>query len=159
MTLATTLKEGLVVGCRSMPGNPYDGHTLAQTLEQVGILTNHTPKTAIVDKGYRGIELPDVQILRSGQRKGITKTLKAMIKRRSAIEPTIGHMKMDGRLGRNPLKGELGDALHAVLCGAGHNIRLLLKKLRLFCIQFGLDLQELLTMLKLGNSRVLQIDG
>jgi len=40
-------------------------------------------------------------------------------------------MKMDGRLGRNPLKGALGDALHAVLCGAGHNIRLLLKKLRL----------------------------
>ena len=54
-----------------------------------------------------------------------------MIKRRSAIEPTIGHMKSDGRLGRNPLKGALGDALHAVLCGAGHNIRLLLKKLRL----------------------------
>jgi IS5 family transposase len=54
-----------------------------------------------------------------------------MIKRRSAIEPTIGHMKTDGRLARNPLKGALGDALHAVLCGAGHNIRLLLKKLRL----------------------------
>jgi transposase, IS5 family len=54
-----------------------------------------------------------------------------MIKRRSAIEPTIGHMKTDGRLRRNPLKGELGDALHAVLCGAGHNISLLPKKLRL----------------------------
>lgn len=58
-----------------------------------------------------------------------------VIKRRSAIEPTIGHMKMDGRLGRNPLKGSLGDALHAVLCGAGHNIRLLLKKLRLLFAQ------------------------
>jgi IS5 family transposase len=55
-----------------------------------------------------------------------------MIKRRSAIEPTIGHMKSDGRLDRNPLKGALGDALHAVLCGAGHNIRLLLSLLRLF---------------------------
>jgi IS5 family transposase len=44
-------------------------------------------------------------------------------------------MKMDGRLGRNPLKGVLGDALHAVLCGAGHNIRLLLKKLRLLFVQ------------------------
>jgi IS5 family transposase len=50
-----------------------------------------------------------------------------MIKRRSAIEPTIGHMKTDGRLGRNPLKGVPGDALHAVLCRAGHNIRLLPK--------------------------------
>ena len=55
--------------------------------------------------------------------------------RRSAIEPTIGHMKMDGRLDRNPLKGQLGDALHAVLCGAGHNIRLLMRKLRLLFVQ------------------------
>jgi IS5 family transposase len=55
-----------------------------------------------------------------------------MIKRRSAIEPTIGHMKSDGKLGRNWLKGALGDAIHAVLCGAGHNLRLILRKLRLF---------------------------
>jgi IS5 family transposase len=55
-----------------------------------------------------------------------------MIKRRSAIEPTIGHMKNDGKLGRNWLKGALGDATHAVLCGAGHNIRLIINKLK-FC--------------------------
>ena len=71
-----------------------------------------------------------------------------MIKRRSAIEPTIGHMKMDGRLGRNPLKGAIGDALHAVLCGAGHNIRLLLKKLRLLGADFDLILSEILAVLK-----------
>jgi len=71
-----------------------------------------------------------------------------MIKRRSAIEPTIGHMKMDGRLGRNPLKGAIGDALHAVLCGAGHNIRLLLKKLRLLGADFGLILSEIFAILK-----------
>lgn len=46
-----------------------------------------------------------------------------MIKRRSAIEPPIGHMKMDGRLARNPLKGALGEALRAVMCGAGRNPR------------------------------------
>ncbi len=131
VSIATTLNEGLVVGMRSMPGNPYDGHTLEETLEQVGILAERAPTTAIVDKGYRGVEVEGVRILRSGQRRGITRTLKAMIKRRSAIEPTIGHMKMDGRLGRNPLKGALGDALHAVLCGAGHNLRLMMKKLRL----------------------------
>ena len=119
-----------MVGCRSMPGNPYDGHTLAETIEQVSILTDHNPQTVIVDKGYRGVELDGVQILRSGQRRGVTKALKAMIKRRSAIEPSIGHMKMEGRLARNPLKGALGDALHAVLCGAGHNIRLLINQLK-----------------------------
>jgi IS5 family transposase len=53
-----------------------------------------------------------------------------MIKRRSAIEPTIGRMKNDGRLGRNWLKATLGDAMHAVLCGAGHNIRLIINKLK-----------------------------
>ena len=58
--------------------------------------------------------------------------------------PAIVHMKMDGKLSRNPLKGALGDALHAVKCGAGHNMRMLLRKLRLLCAQFGLNLQTVL---------------
>lgn len=149
VSIAITLKEGLVVGMRSMPGNPYDGHTLAETLEQVGILTgtDRPPATAIVDKGYKGVKLEGVRILMSGQKRGITRTLKAMIKRRSAIEPAIGHMKMDGRLGRNPLKGALGDALHAVMCGAGHNLRLILAALRLLCARFELSVQEIITAL------------
>ena len=134
VTVATTLKEGLVLGMRSMPGNPYDGHTLHEAIEQVEILADNRPGMAIVDKGYRGVQVQGVQILRSGQRRGITRTMKAMIKRRSAIEPTIGHMKTDGRLARCPLKGALGDALHAVLCGAGHNIRLMLKKLQVCAV-------------------------
>jgi len=134
VSVATTLKEGLVVGMRSMPGNPYDGHTLGEAIEQVEILADNRPAMAIVDKGYRGVQVEGVQILRSGQRRGVTRTLKAMIKRRSAIEPSIGHMKADGRLARNPLKGALGDALHAVLCGAGHNIRLILNKLRVCAV-------------------------
>ena len=149
VSIATTLKEGLVVGMRSMPGNPYDGHTLAETLEQVGILTgtDRPPATAIVDKGYKGVKLEGVRILMSGQKRGITRTLKAMVKRRSAIEPAIGHMKMDGRLGRNPLKGGLGDALHAVMCGAGHNLRLILAALRLYCVRVGLPMQAVIAAL------------
>jgi IS5 family transposase len=137
VSVATTLKEGFVVGMRSMPGNPYDGHTLAEAIEQVSILSDRTPRMVIVDRGYRGVTLDGIQILRSGQKRGITRRLHAMIKRRSAIEPTIGHMKADGRLGRNWLKGALGDALHAVLCGAGHNIRILLRRLRLFYLEIG----------------------
>lgn len=149
VSIATTLKEGLVVGMRSMPGNPYDGHTLAETLEQVGILTgtDKLPTTAIVGKGYRGAQIEGVRILMSGQKLGITRTLKAMIKRRSAIEPAIGHMKMDGRLARNPLKGALGDALHGVMCGAGHNLRLILAALRLLCARFGLSMQAVIAAL------------
>ncbi len=132
VSITTTLKEGFVLGARSMPGNPYDGHTLPEALEQAAILADAPIHTAIVDKGYRGVEVPGIRVLRSGQRRGITKGLKAMIKRRSAIEPTIGHMKSEGKLGRNWLKGALGDAVHAILCGAGHNIRLLLRRLRRF---------------------------
>ena len=134
VSLATTHSEGFVVGMRSMPGNPYDGHTLPETIEQVTILTEHKPTTAVVDKGFRSVEVEGVRILRSGQKRGITRSLRAMIRRRSAIEPTIGHMKMDGRLSRNPLKGDLGDAIHAVMCGAGHNLSLMIAKLRQLAI-------------------------
>ena len=130
VTIATTLEEGLVVGMRRMPGNPYDGHTLNETIKQVEILADKRPGMAIVDKGYRGVQVDEVQIVRSGQRRGVTRAIKARSKRRSAIEPTIGHMKMDGRLAQCPLKGALGDALHAVLCGAGDNLRLIINKLK-----------------------------
>ena len=133
VSVVSTLKEGLVVGARSMPGNPYDGHTLHEALEQAEIVSNVKPEMVFVYRGYKGAEIDGVQIWRSGQRRGVTRGLKAMIKRRSAIEPTIGHMKSDGRLARNWLKGALGDAMHAVLCGAGHNLRIILRKLRLFC--------------------------
>lgn len=149
VSIATMLKQGLVVGMRSMPGKPYTGHTLAETLEQVGILTgtDRPPATDIVDKGYRGVEIEGVRILRSDQKRGITETLKAMIKRRSAIEPAIGHMKMDGRLAPNPLKGALGDALHAVMCGAGHNLRMIVAALRLVCARLGLSMRAVIAAL------------
>ena len=62
--------------------------------------------------------------------RGLTPRLTRLLRRRSAIEPEIGHMKADGRLARCALKGTIGDALHAVLCGCGHNIRKLLAHLR-----------------------------
>jgi transposase, IS5 family len=134
VSITTTHKEGLVVGARSMPGNPYDGHTLAEALEQAAILSDVSPEVAIVDRGYKGVAIEGVKIYHPGMRRGITRGLRAMIRRRSAIEPAIGHMKTDGRLDRNWLKGALGDAIHAVLCGAGHNLRMILRRLRLFYV-------------------------
>ena len=100
--------------------------------EQAAILSDVTPEMAFADRGYNGVDIDGVQIWNSGQRRGVTRGLKAMIKRRSAIEPTIGHMKSDGKLDRNWLKGALRDAMHAILCGAGHHLRMIWKKLRLF---------------------------
>ena len=130
VSLATTIDEGFVVGARSFAGNPYDGHTLAPALEQVAILTDQVPDLAVVDRGYRGHGVGTTKILISGMRRGITPLLAKLLKRRSAIEPEIGHMKTDGRLARCPLKGRIGDAVFAVLCAYGHNIRKILVHLR-----------------------------
>jgi IS5 family transposase len=88
---------------------------------------------AFVDRSYGGVEIDGVQRWKSGQRRGVTRGLKSMIKRRSGIEPTIGHMKSDGRLGRNWLKVAIGDTLHAMPCGAVNNLRIIMRKLRRFC--------------------------
>jgi len=130
VSVATTNRGGFVVGMRALPGNPYDGHTLAEALEQVEILTDQRPNMAFVDRGYRGHGVQDVKVFISGARRGVTRTIAKLLRRRSAIEPMIGHMKNDGRLTRCPLKGTDGDALFAVLCGCGHNIRMILRHLR-----------------------------
>ena len=131
VSVMTTHKEGLVVGMRSLPGNPYDGHTLHLALEQAAVLTQQQPKEVFVDLGYRGATVPaGVKVYHRKLRRGITTRLKRDIRRRSAIEPVIGHMKNDGRLRRNWLQGTEGDAFHAILCGCGHNLRMILRKLR-----------------------------
>ena len=134
VSVAVTASEGLVVGMRSMPGNPYDGHTVDSQLEQVGILTGHTPKIVLADRGYRGVEPPSGTRLLISHTRRLPKRLKQLLKRRQVVEPMIGHMKADGLLGKNWLKGADGDALHAILCGAGHNLRMILRRLRaLYC--------------------------
>ena len=121
--MATTLDEGFVVGMRSFPGNPYDGHTLRETLAQVEVLTDKRPDLAVIDRGYRGHGEGRTCVLISGTRRGLTPKLIADLRRRSAIEAEIGHMKTDGRPSWCPLKGTIGDALFAVLCACGHNNR------------------------------------
>jgi transposase, IS5 family len=130
VSVATTLDAGFVVGMHSFPGNPYDCHTLRPALEQVEILTEQRPDLAVVDRGYRGHGVEATRILISGTRRGLTPKLIADLRRRSAIEAEIGHMKTDGRLSRCPLKGTTGDALFAVLCACGQNIRKILAHLR-----------------------------
>jgi len=134
VSVAVTAGEGLVVGMRSMPGNPYDGHTVDSQLEQVAILTGHTPKIILADRGYRGVQPPSATRLLISHTRRLPKRLKKLLKRRQVVEPMIGHMKADGLLGKNWLKGTDGDALHALLCGAGHNLRMILRHLRVLCL-------------------------
>jgi IS5 family transposase len=132
VALAVTNREGFALAAKALSGNPYDGHTLAQTVEQVVAMTGVEPERIYADKGYRGHDYPKKdRVFLSGQRRGLTPGIKRELKRRSAIEPMIGHMKSDGRLDRIYLLGAEGDAINALLAAAGHNLRLILNHLRL----------------------------
>lgn len=144
--IASTLKGNLIIGARSFPNNPYDGHTLNEQLEQASILSNSTINNVYVDLGYRGVDQdnPDVSIKHRGKYKGLTVKERRLLRRRQAIEPIIGHLKSDHSMNRCDLKGAQGDALHAVLCAAGYNIRWLLRMIRKKGVRFYLCLIRLL---------------
>ena len=64
------------------------------------------------------------------RKRGVFGTIERELRRRSAIEPVIGHMKTDGHLGRCHLKGREGDAANVILTAVGHNLRRILAWLR-----------------------------
>jgi IS5 family transposase len=129
VSLVVTHKDGLALSAQAIHGNPYDGHTLKDVLKNSEKLSGIEIKEAFVDKGYRGHTVEDIHVHISGKKRGVTASLHKKIKRRQAIEPQIGHMKNEGKLGRNFLKGRLGDILNAGLCGVGHNLKLICRKL------------------------------
>jgi IS5 family transposase len=121
-----------MVGAKRFTGNPFDGHTLKAQLAQCNTLIQGagTPiKQAFVDLGYRGVDAdnPGVQVVHRGRIKSMSQAEKKQLKRRQAIEPAIGHTKHDHRMIRCHLKGSIGDALHAISCAAGYNIRWLMR--------------------------------
>jgi len=121
-----------VLHAAALPGNPYDGHTLAAVIAATERLTGRTIERAYVDKGYRGHDTENPRrVFISGQKRGVHGVIKRELRRRSAIEPVIGHMKADGHLGRCHLKGRAGDAANAVLTATGYNLRLVLAWLRI----------------------------
>jgi transposase, IS5 family len=133
VSIATTSRSNFIVGIQSLDRNQYDGHSLGSALAQVKRLTNQSPAKVFVDRGYRGHDAQESTVFICGSRRAsVTRTLKRDLKRRSAIEPVIGHLKSDGSLSRNHYKGRLGDKINAIMSGACHNLRKILKKLRFF---------------------------
>ncbi|MBD0273445.1 MAG: IS5 family transposase [Acetobacteraceae bacterium] len=129
VSIATTNRAApggqFVLGARALPGNPYDGHTLAAQIAQTERVTGVPVERAYADRGYRGHDADKSRVFLSGRKRGVTPTIRREIKRRAAIEPVIGHMKSGGHLGRNFLAGTIGDAIDLVLTATGHNLRLL----------------------------------
>lgn len=129
-SIVLTHKEGLALSVQALHGNPFDGHTLADALNHAEKICGERIDKVFVDKGYRGHGIKDREIVISKNRKKMHWRKWKEMSRRQSIEPYIGHMKSDGKLGINYLKGKLGDKLNALLCGIGHNGRMIVNFLK-----------------------------
>lgn len=122
--IAVSGRGNFVIGVKSFHGNPYDGHTLNQTIEMVRKIVDEPLQKVFVDLGYTGSNFAEKgKIYTPKTKKNLTKDEKKMQKRRSAIEPIIGHLKNFGRMGRNYLKGVVGDIINPLISAVGLNLR------------------------------------
>src|SRR5258705_10564039 len=142
VSVATTISHAkggqFVTHVKALPGNPYDGHTLATVIPDMEALVGNTIARIFADKGYRGHNAPPdykFRVFLSGQKRGVTPRIKRELRPRSAVEPVIGHLKAEHRMGRNYLWFRRGDAANAVLAAAGYNFRRLIRWLRILLRQ------------------------
>lgn len=131
VSMATNLRTSgekgkhFIVHTKAIHGRPYDGHTLKKAGENIEKIVGRLPERFLVDKGYKGHswDEPRTKVFQSGQKRGVTPAIQRDIKRRSVIEPIIGHTKNDGLMRRNYLKGQKGDEINAILASIGFNFR------------------------------------
>lgn len=158
VSLTTTSRSNWIIGARACHGNPYDGHTLNSAVAQTKQLTGVEPQHVNVDQGYRKHDYVGSAAVHVIGRIGktLSRGMRRMFKRRAAIEPTIGHLKSDNRLCRNPLRGTAGDQINVLLAAAGYNLRKLLRWLAGSCFcarlaKLGCLLSRLLALLDVQN--------
>jgi IS5 family transposase len=142
VSVATPVKHSaggqFVAHVAALAGNPYDGHTLANIIPDLQALVGNVLDRVIADAGYRGHNAPPehrFRVYTAGQKRCVTAQIKREFKRRAAVEPVIGHLKDDHRMGRNYLAHASGDAINAVLAAAGYNFRRLIHWLRLLLLR------------------------
>jgi IS5 family transposase len=122
--IAVSGRGNFIVAIKSFHGNPYDGHTLNQTIESLRKIVDEPLQKVFVDLGYRGSNFSEKsKIYTPYTKKNLSKEDKLMQKRRSAIEPIIGHLKNFCRMGRNYLKGKTGDIINPIISAIGLNLR------------------------------------
>ena len=147
VSVATTLAHAkggqFVTHVKALPGNPYDGHTLKTVVPDMEALVGNVIERMFLDKGYRGHNAPPeykFRVFISGQKRRVTPQIKRELRRRSAVEPVIGHLKSEHRMARNYLWHRQGDAINAVLAAAGYNFRRLIRWLQLLLRQILVQL-------------------
>ena len=142
VSVATTLHRSrggqFATHVAALPGNPYDGHTLATVIPAMERLVGNTLDRILAGAGYRGHNAPPeykFKVYTAGQKRRVTPQIKREMRRCAAVEPVIGHLKAEHRMGRNYLAHSSGDALNVVLAAVGYNFRLLLRWLRLLLLK------------------------
>jgi IS5 family transposase len=159
VSLTRTQNTGVIVGALGFR-NEYDGHTLEKALDQTASLTSRRPKTATVDRGYKGRNLIGetlIQIPKPFNPKTISqyrqRKLKKSFGQRAAIEPVISHLKADHRLNRNFYKGVFGDNINIMLSAAAFNFKRMMNKWKSSFLAF---LQKLILSLHYfpGHNRI-----
>jgi IS5 family transposase len=133
VSVVASSKNNWVLAADAIHSNPFDGHTLNESLESAEATCGRTIEQVFVDKGYRGAarDVPDKQVYMSGAKR-LPRALKRWLRRRQAVEPVIGHMKGDHRMDRNHLHGWEGDRINALLAGCGFNLSKLYRAAALF---------------------------
>ncbi len=118
-----------MLGVQALHSNPFDGHTLVGAIRHLVGMTGVIPERIFVNKGHNGHGCGSLGEVHVASRipKNATRTSRKLLKRRSVIEPTIGHMKSDHRLERNFLKGKEGDRINALMAAVGYNSAKLLR--------------------------------
>jgi transposase, IS5 family len=138
VAMVSSSRDNWILAIDAVHGNPFDGHTLKDSLKQVKQITGWQPLPAYCDRGYRGAakEITDTEVhLAVKKKKSMKASLWKWYARRSAIEPIFGHLKADNRLERNHFQGKDGDRINAILSGCGFNLRKLLRAFFLFIFQ------------------------
>lgn len=134
-SFATLPKHNIVVGVACFQGNPHDSRTIEKTLEHIRKTSNKIFEEAIADRGYRGVKsIGATRIItpENGkyQNEYQSNKRRKQCRSRAAIEPIIGHMKSQYRLGRNFLKGTNGDIINALMAAASINFKSRLREIK-----------------------------
>jgi IS5 family transposase len=131
VSVVTSTKSNWVLGVKSFFKNPYDGKTLKESLSQAARLSKAKFEEVYVDLGYKGKDNhPGELEVILPTRKKLSPIKTKMKKRRSAIEPVIGHLKSDYLLSRNRLGGKQGDEFNPILSGSAFNLNKILNLLK-----------------------------
>lgn len=124
VSILITQRTGVIVGALNFNSTEHDSKTLPQALEQYERLTELKAKNLFLDRGYRGPkQIGETLINTPHPEKNMSKTRRKRHRRRAAIEPVIGHLKQNYRLGRNFLKGVNGDQINVLLAAAAMNFK------------------------------------